>query len=501
MLEIEIVDIEPIEGGVQIFARAWNDGVQIGFGNDGTVDIERFRIFNPPILVPDENRDIVIEQQADDSQGLPYSRRVFREDPQEALLQSLENTIVSMKNVHDADVIVPNKRGNTTSTFYSSENDGTFLSDNKATYALARDATSAGAIDQGNGNVVHNSLISTTYYVRRYITYFDTSSIPDTDTISSATFSVASLAASVSVNSDSIELVEFTGSNPPVVGDFDLFGSTSWGTKTLASFSSTAGVFNDITLNGTGIAAINKTGTTPVGIRTINDINNVTPTGNNYMRIYVANESGTSLDPKLVVEHAAPSTSITVNPVAQSITASIPAYSVKKGVTQSPAAQALTASIPAYTVRLPKTVSVSPQSIVASIPAYTVDAGGNVSVAVAAQSFTLSVPAYAILLDTVFSPSPQTLTLSTPAASISLGTGVTVSPEAQTATLSIATPVITAQRSIIISVATQILTLSLPTLAKVGGVWTKRARQTDSDWGVRSRQTDSDWSRTPANDT
>lgn len=195
------------------------------------------------------------------------------------------------------------------------------------------------------------------------------------------------------------------------------------------------------------------------------------------------------------------STSITVNPVVQSITASIPAYTVKKGVRQSPTAQVITASLQAPVVRLPKTVSPAAQSIVASIPAYTVDAGGNVSVAIAAQTLTLSVPAYSILRDFVVSPAAQSLTLTTPAPSLSLGSGVVVSPDAQVATLSVIAPVITAQRSIIISVATQLLTLTLPTLAKVGGVWSKRARQTNSDWGARSRQTDSDWSRTPANDT
>ena len=54
--------IEEIEGGIQIFAQAWNlDGTQVGFGKDGTVDIERFQIINPPILVPDENGDVYVK--------------------------------------------------------------------------------------------------------------------------------------------------------------------------------------------------------------------------------------------------------------------------------------------------------------------------------------------------------------------------------------------------------------------------------------------------------
>ena len=52
--DIEVVSMEAIDGGVAVFARAWDkSGQQIGFGKQGTVDIERFLIYNPPILVPD----------------------------------------------------------------------------------------------------------------------------------------------------------------------------------------------------------------------------------------------------------------------------------------------------------------------------------------------------------------------------------------------------------------------------------------------------------------
>ena len=40
-VKLEIVDTAKTQGGVEVFARAWRDGQQIGFGKDGTVDIER----------------------------------------------------------------------------------------------------------------------------------------------------------------------------------------------------------------------------------------------------------------------------------------------------------------------------------------------------------------------------------------------------------------------------------------------------------------------------
>ncbi len=83
--------MESIDGGVQVFARAWDaNDRQIGFGKDGTVDIERFRIFNPPILVSDPKGDIVHEFINEDGEVF---RQNYREDAYGALLQVLAHTI------------------------------------------------------------------------------------------------------------------------------------------------------------------------------------------------------------------------------------------------------------------------------------------------------------------------------------------------------------------------------------------------------------------------
>ena len=42
--DIEIVSMNTTKGGVEVFARAWAEKGQIGFGTDGSVEIERFRI-------------------------------------------------------------------------------------------------------------------------------------------------------------------------------------------------------------------------------------------------------------------------------------------------------------------------------------------------------------------------------------------------------------------------------------------------------------------------
>ncbi|KKL80316.1 hypothetical protein LCGC14_2005980 [marine sediment metagenome] len=301
-VKIEIIgDVKEIDGGIELFARAWRGNKQFGFGKDGIVEIERFLIYNPPILVPDDNGDIVREWQDNETGELMQKR--YREDLPEAIRQVIAHN-VTLLGKEDTQII-KGKVGNTTSTFYSTTADGTFLSDDKATYTLARDAAAASSIDQGNGNVVHNSSLAGTFFVRRHIGYFDTSAL-GTDTINSATYSVANRDTdSVTDDSDSIIIVEFTGSNPPIVGDLDLFGSTSGGSLAISSFETVDGTYTNIDFNATGEGFINKSGVSDLGLRTQKDIDNTQPSGANYLRIYVADEAGTTKDPKLVVVHSA----------------------------------------------------------------------------------------------------------------------------------------------------------------------------------------------------
>ena len=112
--DYEIVEVQQLENGVALFARVFENGEQIGFG-DGTVDIERFIFINPPLLVDDENGDIV--DTITDKEGVTHTRKL-REDPVEALKLALENTVDTMKNKFDASRIISGKIGNTTTTVY-----------------------------------------------------------------------------------------------------------------------------------------------------------------------------------------------------------------------------------------------------------------------------------------------------------------------------------------------------------------------------------------------
>ena len=314
MLEIEITQTNIITGGVEVFARVWQDGIQIGFGHDGSVDIERFRIFNPPVLVLDNTGDIVRTSTINITGTEETIIDIYREDPEEAILQSLEHIIEVKTEKFDATNIIAGKVGNTTSTFYpaagaNSPVDGR-LETNEGTWAGSRaDTTAASADVTGTNNIVIQSEDAGTAPISRCPFLFDTSTL-GTDDISSATFSLSSSANgnnSETTYPADLQLVEVTlaSNSNLVVADFDI---ANWGSTKLiqrydlGTFIASSG-YKDMLLNSAGLAAINKTGVSSFGVRGENDVDNTAPTARSYALGYYADQTGTAQDPKLVVEH------------------------------------------------------------------------------------------------------------------------------------------------------------------------------------------------------
>lgn len=338
MLEIEIVESNIIEGGIEVFARAWRDGIQIGFGKDGTVDIERFRIFNPPILVSDpngtiENRRIVDDDPLTGEKFIEIER--FREDPEEALLQVLEHNISVMKNIHGPEKIIEGKIGKTTSTFYPSAGSvspmdmdlegGRYTDTGSNTWANAYgdDGVVTGITDkttQQTQATLQARLRSWTnsngwLLIYRNTMGFATSSIPDSDTISSATLSLY-VTNKADNFSQSVVVDKHTPTNESDIPLTDYatarFASVDQCSRaTIASIST--GAYKDFILNSTGRGNISKTGNSYFGIRCSGDMDNIAPTWSSNLSAQLlwssADNTGTTQDPKLVVEHAAGATS------------------------------------------------------------------------------------------------------------------------------------------------------------------------------------------------
>jgi hypothetical protein len=548
-IKIKIRSIEKIDGGIQVFAQVWKNGKQLGFGEDGSVDIERFRIFNPPVLVDDPNGEIVREWNEKDPKTDAVTKivRTLKYDPVAAIKEDLIHTVGLVGKTGTK--IIKGKVGTTVSTFYPSAGTGSGAIDGAIGRQIAGSETfstiragSGNDINEGSANyftTVVRSSSTTDQFSRiwRGGLGFDTSALPDTDEISAAVLSLNSTGnGEEGLGSADVDIVSFSPADESDYATSD-FAAANWGTTVFASsavsnFSSTG--YKDFTLDSNGRSHISKTANSIFGSRISWDTDNSfggtwASLSATQIKVYQADNSGTSKDPKLVVTHAPPVTNVTVNPAAQVATFTIPADTVKTGSTVSPAAQVAsfsvpshsvklgwvvamgappvaTFSIPTYSVLLPD-VQVSPSAVVAtfSIPTYTIKYGWVITMG-APPVATFSIPTYAIQQGITISPSALVATFSVPAYSLAYDFTVTIAG-AVVATFSIPTYTVTPETRIsvaaqvatftvptysvklgsTISPATQVLTFSLPTLLHFGAVWEKKARNSNSTWARTAR--------------
>lgn len=313
--QVEIISVEKIEGGVVVLARAYRNGEQLGFGKDGTVEIERFIFYNPPIMVSDPTGDH--KKELKDADGNILAVKSFREDPEEALRQALEDTIRIVGK--DGSNIQAGKIGNTTSTFYADTRDGWTREDNVAggvTWATIHDAsTGDGASSSGylrislRGGTTSNQWREQS----RTIVPFDTSALGDTEVVSSATVSLYDVFASNNPSTYSLSVVVDTtieASGGISTADYNYLDwrnvKQSNTEIPFTSFTASAS-YKDFPLNAHGIRTITATSTTRYGFRNSADFNNIEPTWANNVESDVipsdADVAGTTEDPKLVLEH------------------------------------------------------------------------------------------------------------------------------------------------------------------------------------------------------
>lgn len=205
----------------------------------------------------------------------------------------------------------------TTSTFYpdpdveSTSVDGRSLNSAIDTFSNVRDAAT-GSFAQDNDSTATfafaTSLSGGFYIVQRDFFLFDTSSLPDTDTIDTGVISFSGTGTSPGdADNSSINIVSTTpASNTEITtADYDQAGSTVYASLDVTSWNATDGTYNDFTLDATGEGQITKTGVSKFGGRNSLDVGNSAPLGLNRVSIFYADQTGTTKDPKLVVTHTA----------------------------------------------------------------------------------------------------------------------------------------------------------------------------------------------------
>lgn len=193
---------------------------------------------------------------------------------------------------------------------------------NDLTFSNLRLEPGSGFADSGTGNIVNiiGASATTDQYANLYraILLYDTSSIPDTNNLDSATHShhitsrVDTLSGAASANSAQVLVSSAPASDTALAaGDFDSVGSTEFG-RSAKQADLTDGAYSDITLNASGLNNISKTGVSKFALRYGFDFDNTTTgitwSANQTQEILAkaAETTGTTQDPKLVVTHSVP---------------------------------------------------------------------------------------------------------------------------------------------------------------------------------------------------
>ena len=343
---MDIQSIKEIEGGIEIFLKARMNGKRVGFGKDGTVEIERFLIYNPPILVSDPNGEVVIERSTEtveSSTSTPILgktwRTTWREDPAQTIRNVLAHNITLVGKGDEN--IVSGKRGSTVSTFFPEPHvetdtvDGYIVKSNSTSWDTTHDATSGSSNDAGSTSLlIWNTRFITQYQIRRVVSLFKTEAITDSDIISAAVLSYYITATSTSGDNDGnafISIVQVTNGlaadTTIVNADFNQVGdAVDNPTEGIDSgdrvrIEDMAGGYEPFPLNATGIAWIAKNGETKpsgatagityLGSREGHDILDDPPSSGGELEVVAssadetAGSGGTDQDPKLVVTHTA----------------------------------------------------------------------------------------------------------------------------------------------------------------------------------------------------
>ncbi len=221
----------------------------------------------------------------------------------------------------------------TTTNFYPTAGDG-YVYKYNASWDTAHDATSgSGSSSTSSSNRVGTAKSTINYYIYRFFLPFDTSSIPDDATVTSATLNVYASSKRNDDNDgdDFVTLVQTSQASTTTLStaDFDQAGNIDNPTEGIDLSERkditnvTTGSYLAFNLNATGQGWISKTGMTKLGLREGHDVidssftsSSTTASQYNYLIIIMGECTGTTYDPYLSVTYTQTTSSATTTPVA-----------------------------------------------------------------------------------------------------------------------------------------------------------------------------------------
>lgn len=188
--------------------------------------------------------------------------------------------------------------------------DETFATIRAGAGTLANDTDASQEAPNLTGSTTTNQFQTLT----RVILLFDTSALTSSATISAAVFSATYTGKASAIGETPVDIVS---SNPAsntglVAADYGTLGTTKYASKAYADIT-TAGAYNDYTLDANGIANVSKTGISKFGERLGWDTDNSftgtwASAANTRVNTVFADTAGTASDPKLVVTYTVPAT-------------------------------------------------------------------------------------------------------------------------------------------------------------------------------------------------
>jgi hypothetical protein len=194
----------------------------------------------------------------------------------------------------------------TVRTFSSLPYDGSIqkMVDEDTGYLYAWNAASGTISNTSASTELGQALIGGYFIIMRYFTFFDTSIIPDSANITSVTLSLY-LYADYSTTDFSVYIYNRISAYPHMPlesGDY-YYGHYSGSIYGQASTSGwTVGTYKNITFTSSGFSVINKDGYTKFALFSSRDVQEIEPTGNEYIKI-ANSEYGSSYSPKLYVTY------------------------------------------------------------------------------------------------------------------------------------------------------------------------------------------------------
>lgn len=298
--DITVKNVSAIDWGLKADVQV-KEGAKLLFS-------EGIRILNPPIMVPTA-KTITIAGPG----GNPVVLTVFEERPLDAYAQAMKEAVAAYIARHKPTTKAPMVYGSRdgsihgdTTIIYGLTADG-HIASNASTYASARAGTGSLSLDYYGTSILYAGQWSSggDYDCYESFVGWDTSGLPDADTISAAVIDL--YLDDDGTTTDFTTQVRSRDWSAGGLTTADFVAGASLSALTLLATNATYGADGYKTFaSEAGITSwVNKTGSCYAIVVSDRMVAGTSPSGNEYAGYNSADYTGTTRDPKLTITHAA----------------------------------------------------------------------------------------------------------------------------------------------------------------------------------------------------